>query len=149
MKSATVRDVAVELDDDAERVLFKPELARRWSVSRPTIWEWIRDNKLPRPDVRVAGRDGWYLGTIREYEQRDVGAVRAPQVRQQAPLKARAAAVKNRPRVPPRQPKHMPKRAPVVTPPAPPPKEPPAPPATTRIRPGRPRKHADDATLAG
>lgn len=51
-----------------DRVLFKTDLARRYGKARETIWRWERDGKLPPPDVRVAGRNGWREATIRTYE---------------------------------------------------------------------------------
>jgi len=51
-----------------ERVLFKPDLARRYGKARETIWRWERAGKLPPPDVRVAGHKGWREATILAHE---------------------------------------------------------------------------------
>ena len=51
-----------------ERVLFKPDLAKRYGKARETIWRWERDGKLPPPDVRIAGHKGWREQTILAHE---------------------------------------------------------------------------------
>lgn len=51
-----------------DRILFKPDLARRYGKARETVWRWIRDGKLPPPDVRVAGHAGWRESTLVDYE---------------------------------------------------------------------------------
>lgn len=52
----------------ADRVLFKPDLSRRYNKARETIWRWERDGKLPPHDVVVAGHKGWRLATIVAFE---------------------------------------------------------------------------------
>lgn len=54
--------------EDAGRILFKPDLARRYGKARETIWRWCRDGKLPPPDVHIAGHAGWRESTIRAHE---------------------------------------------------------------------------------
>jgi predicted DNA-binding transcriptional regulator AlpA len=59
------------VDESADRVLFKTDLARRYGKSRETIWRWIKSGRLPAPDVRVAGQDAWREATIRTHEARN------------------------------------------------------------------------------
>lgn len=47
-----------------ERVLFPPDLAKRYGKARETIWRWRRAGKLPEPDVFIAGHAGWRESTI-------------------------------------------------------------------------------------
>jgi hypothetical protein len=54
-----------------ERVFFPPDLVKRYGRCRETLWRWRVSGKLPPPDVKIAGHDGWYESTIRAHEQRD------------------------------------------------------------------------------
>jgi hypothetical protein len=67
MSTPTNAPIADATADD-ERVLFKPDLAKRYNKARETIWRWQVSGKLPPPDVRVAGHEGWYQRTIRAHE---------------------------------------------------------------------------------
>lgn len=53
---------------DADRVLWRRDLAARYSVCRETIWRWQQAGKLPAPDVRIGERQGWRADTIRAHE---------------------------------------------------------------------------------
>lgn len=50
-------------DDD---VIYRRELRHRLRVSGETIRKWLRDGKLPAPDVRLSLRaTGWRVGTLK------------------------------------------------------------------------------------
>ena len=53
---------------DAERVLWRRDLAARYGVCRETVWRWQQDKKIPPPDVRIGTRQGWRVETIRAHE---------------------------------------------------------------------------------
>ena len=53
----------------ADRVLFKSDLAKRYGKARETIWRWQRSGKLPPPDVHIAGHQGWREQTILDHER--------------------------------------------------------------------------------
>ncbi|MCC7200707.1 MAG: transcriptional regulator [Gammaproteobacteria bacterium] len=54
--------------ENAERVLWRRNLAARYDVCRETVWRWEKDGKIPAPDVRIGNRRGWRLETIRAHE---------------------------------------------------------------------------------
>lgn len=53
---------------DADRVLWRRDLAARYGVCRETVWRWQQAGKIPRPDVRIGDRHGWRAETIRTHE---------------------------------------------------------------------------------
>lgn len=53
---------------DTDRVLWRRDLAARYSVCRETVWRWEKAGKIPAPDVRIGDRHGWRVGTIRAHE---------------------------------------------------------------------------------
>lgn len=55
---------------DAERVLWRRDLAARYGVARETVWRWEKAGKIPAPDVRIGDRHGWLAETIRAHETR-------------------------------------------------------------------------------
>jgi hypothetical protein len=51
------------------RVVWPAGLRERYGVSGVTIWRWLRDGKLPAPDVHVGGRSGWSPELLAEAER--------------------------------------------------------------------------------
>ena len=45
------------------------ELAARWGISKPTLWRYRRDRKLPACDFKIGDREGWKRATIEAFEQ--------------------------------------------------------------------------------
>lgn len=50
-------------------VIWQAGLRERWGISEPTLWRWMRDGKIPAPDVHIAGRRGWRPETIEAAER--------------------------------------------------------------------------------
>jgi predicted DNA-binding transcriptional regulator AlpA len=53
---------------EAERVLWRRDLAARYGVCRETVWRWQQSGTIPAPDVRLGRRSGWRVETIRAHE---------------------------------------------------------------------------------
>lgn len=49
-------------------------LAKRYEVSRATIWRWLQENKLPKPIKLAAGTTRWRLADIEQWEAQQGGA---------------------------------------------------------------------------
>lgn len=50
-------------------ILYPNDLCERWGISRPTLWRWEKNEKLPKRDVTVGGKTAWYRSTIEAYEK--------------------------------------------------------------------------------
>lgn len=49
-----------------DRVVYREELARIAEVQSDTIGKWIREHRIPRPEVAVSRkRQGWHASTLR------------------------------------------------------------------------------------
>lgn len=54
-------------DEPVDRVIFRPELQRRLDVCSETIRRYLKDKKLPPPDVAMSAKKlGWRLSTLRQ-----------------------------------------------------------------------------------
>ena len=54
-------------DPPVDRVIFRPELQRRLDVCSETIRRYLKDKKLPPPDVAMSAKKlGWRLSTLRQ-----------------------------------------------------------------------------------
>lgn len=54
--------------DPADQVIFRPDLMKRLGVCSETIRRYLKDKKLPPPDVAMsAKKTGWRLSTLREH----------------------------------------------------------------------------------
>lgn len=52
--------------ETSDRVIWRRELQAAASVSSETIRRWMRDGKLPLPDVNLSHRTkGWRVSTLR------------------------------------------------------------------------------------
>ena len=43
-------------------------LAKRWGVSRSTVWRWSRDGRLPQP-VKIGNCSRWTADQVQAFEQ--------------------------------------------------------------------------------
>jgi predicted DNA-binding transcriptional regulator AlpA len=51
---------------EADRVIWRPDLAAMAGVTSQSIKLWIRSGKLPAPDVALSQKTmGWRLSTLR------------------------------------------------------------------------------------
>ena len=46
-------------------------VAKRYEVSRPTIWRWQKENNLPKPK-KLNGSTRWLLSDLEAWEQQEV-----------------------------------------------------------------------------
>lgn len=54
--------------DPADQVIFRPDLMKRLGVCSETIRRYIKDKKLPPPDVALSAKKmGWRPSTLREH----------------------------------------------------------------------------------
>jgi hypothetical protein len=52
--------------DPADYVIFRPELMKRLDVCSETIRRYLKDKKLPPPDVNMSAKKrGWKVSTLR------------------------------------------------------------------------------------
>lgn len=49
-----------------DRLIRYSELSKIIPVTRPTIWRWCREGKMPKP-VRIGGGSFWNLREIEEW----------------------------------------------------------------------------------
>jgi len=49
-------------------------LARRYGVSRPTIWRWLKKGALPKPIKLPGGSTRWRMVDLYEWEQSQIQA---------------------------------------------------------------------------
>lgn len=55
-----------EMQTNEDRVIWRAELRQHTHVCSETIRRWLRDGKLPKPDVQLSRRTmGWRLSTLR------------------------------------------------------------------------------------
>lgn len=49
----------------SDRVIFRPELMTQLNVGTETIRRWMKEEKLPKPDVDISRKTrGWKLSTL-------------------------------------------------------------------------------------
>ncbi len=51
------------------RFLAVPDAARRYGVSRSTVWRWIRRQRLPAPIKLSPSVVGWWIDDLVQWEQ--------------------------------------------------------------------------------
>jgi predicted DNA-binding transcriptional regulator AlpA len=52
--------------EEIDRVLLRTELRGLLNVSKETMRRWLKENRLPRPDVEISRRTlGWKVSTLR------------------------------------------------------------------------------------
>lgn len=52
--------------NDGDRVIWRPELQELMGVTSETIRRWMKEKRLPPPDVAMTRRKvGWRLSTLR------------------------------------------------------------------------------------
>lgn len=66
MKTAT-EETSMEVEKETpDRVVWRRELQAAASVSSETVRRWMKDGKLPLPDVNLSHRTkGWRVSTLR------------------------------------------------------------------------------------
>lgn len=48
-----------------DRVLMRADIMKRLNCSRETLRQWIKNNKLPKPDVAISRKTmGWKISTL-------------------------------------------------------------------------------------
>ena len=55
--------------NETTAILWRRDLMARYRVSRPTIFRWEARGQLPKPDVVLGDKTGWYVSTILEAER--------------------------------------------------------------------------------
>ena len=86
------------------RFISKPEVLGRTSVTYPTIWAWMRENKFPR-SRDVGGRSCWIESEIEEWIlSRPVCQLKAPDPKPKAPFRKPPVRKPSRHRYPERVP---------------------------------------------
>lgn len=45
------------------------EIASRYSISRPTVWRWVKQGKFPKPVKLGGGSTRWRLIDLQAWEQ--------------------------------------------------------------------------------
>lgn len=66
MKTIEERPGADDQAEAPDRVIWRRELQAAASVTSETIRRWMRDGKLPEPDVNLSHRTkGWRVSTLR------------------------------------------------------------------------------------
>lgn len=66
------------MEAQAETIWWAEDLRLRYRKSRLTIWRWVTEGHLPKPDVHLADKDGWYPSTIIEHERRSAQSSASP-----------------------------------------------------------------------
>jgi len=65
MKNTNESPIAGENVDAPDRVIWRRELQAAADVSSETVRRWMRDGKLPAPDVNLSHRTkGWRISTL-------------------------------------------------------------------------------------
>ena len=58
--------MSTETAEPIDRVIFREEVARLFNIQSDTVGKWIRERRLPKPDVAVSRkRQGWNASTLR------------------------------------------------------------------------------------
>lgn len=58
----------MEQVNQQDRVIWRPDLQEAMQVSSETIRRWMKDGKLPEPDVAMSRKTlGWRLSTLRDH----------------------------------------------------------------------------------
>lgn len=52
----------------SEQYLTDKQLAARYSVSRQTVWRWVRNESFPRPIQLSANCTRWRLSDVEAFE---------------------------------------------------------------------------------
>ncbi len=48
------------------------EVANRYSVSRPTIWRWVKEGRFPKPIKLGIGSTRWRYSDLEAWEQSQI-----------------------------------------------------------------------------
>lgn len=56
------------MEDNEQQYLNARQVARRYSVSTPTVWRWLSEGLLPEPHRFTPSCSRWSLATLREFE---------------------------------------------------------------------------------
>lgn len=44
------------------------EVARRYDISRPTIWRWVKQGQFPQPTKLSCGASRWRVADLEQWE---------------------------------------------------------------------------------
>jgi predicted DNA-binding transcriptional regulator AlpA len=65
MKNEKERSIMENEPKNPDRVIWRRELQAAACVSSETVRRWMKDGKLPKPDVELSHRTkGWRLSTL-------------------------------------------------------------------------------------
>jgi len=45
------------------------EIASRYSISRPTVWRWVKQGKFPKPFKLGGGSSRWSIDDLEQWER--------------------------------------------------------------------------------
>lgn len=58
--------MTTETNEALDRVIWRRELQDTTKVSSETLRRWMKDGKVPKPDVHISNRTvGWRISTLR------------------------------------------------------------------------------------
>jgi predicted DNA-binding transcriptional regulator AlpA len=55
--------------NDPKPILYRRHLMERYQISRGTTYAWQAKGLIPRPDIVMGDKVGWYAATILEAER--------------------------------------------------------------------------------
>jgi predicted DNA-binding transcriptional regulator AlpA len=54
--------------NEQDRVIWRPDLQKMMGVTSETVRRWMRDHRLPAPDVAMSRKTlGWRVSTLRAH----------------------------------------------------------------------------------
>lgn len=54
--------------NEQDRVIWRPDLQKMMGVTSETVRRWMRDHRLPEPDVAMSRKTlGWRVSTLRAH----------------------------------------------------------------------------------
>lgn len=52
--------------NEEDRVIWRPEFTKLMGVTSETVRRWLKENRLPKPDVDMSRKtQGWRVSTLR------------------------------------------------------------------------------------
>lgn len=54
--------------NEQDRVIWRPDLQKMMGVTSETVRRWMKENRLPAPDVAMSRKTlGWRISTLRAH----------------------------------------------------------------------------------